>query len=159
MNLFASDPCPALSAQALDDKRVVKMALETAQLLSTAVHHGMVFANAEVYQPAYVNHPVTVWVRSSPEAFIWTFQHFHWLLDEYRLRFNRQHACERILKALVTPAGILSERVTPAFCNCTPYPELPVHGAYRHTLRVKWNNDKRPPTWRIRGAPIWASTF
>lgn len=155
MNLFASDPCPCLSAQALDDKRVVKMALETAQLLSTAVHHGMVFASDEVYRPAYANHPVAIWVRSHPDALLWSYQHLHWLCVEYHFRFKRQHACERVLQALVMPPGSLYKRVTPDFCNCTPYPELPVHGAYRHTLRLKWANDKRPPTWRVRGAPLW----
>lgn len=153
MNLFASDPCPYLSAQALDDKRVVKMVLETAQLLSTAVHHGMVFASDEVYRPAYANHPVAIWVRAHPLNLGWTYWHLHALIEEYRLRFDRQHASERVLRALIVPDKVPCK--PPAFCNCTPYPELPVHGAYRHTLRLKWANDKRPPTWRVRGAPIW----
>jgi hypothetical protein len=37
MNIFVTSDCPKLSAQALDNKRVVKMVLETAQLLSTAI--------------------------------------------------------------------------------------------------------------------------
>ena len=37
MNIFALDPCPVKSAQYLDDKRVIKMILESAQLISTAI--------------------------------------------------------------------------------------------------------------------------
>jgi len=37
MNIFISDLSPIVSAQNLDNKRVVKMVLETAQLLSTAI--------------------------------------------------------------------------------------------------------------------------
>lgn len=38
MNIFATDISPVACAKALNDKRVVKMVLETAQMLSTAVH-------------------------------------------------------------------------------------------------------------------------
>lgn len=38
MNIFATDVSPVACAKALDDKRVVKMVLETAQMLSTAMH-------------------------------------------------------------------------------------------------------------------------
>lgn len=38
MNIFATDPCPIKSAQFLDDKRVIKMILESAQMLCTALH-------------------------------------------------------------------------------------------------------------------------
>lgn len=37
MNIFVTSNYPKISAQALDNKRVVKMVLETAQLLSTAI--------------------------------------------------------------------------------------------------------------------------
>lgn len=153
MNLFASDPSPILSAQYLDDKRVVKMVLETAQLLSTAVHFGMIFADGEVYRPAYANHPVALWVREHPAHIGWTYMHLQALLSEYEERFRKRHASHVIAKRLMLPETF--ECVPPTFCNCTPYPELPVHGAYRHTLRVKWINDKRPPTWRVRGTPLW----
>lgn len=34
MNIFITDPAPTVSAIALDNRRLVKMVLETAQLLS-----------------------------------------------------------------------------------------------------------------------------
>lgn len=37
MNIFVVDEDPAICAEYLDDKRVVKMVLETAQMLSTAL--------------------------------------------------------------------------------------------------------------------------
>lgn len=153
MNLFAVDPLPGMSAIALDDRRLVKMVLETAQLLSTAVHQGAVFADGEVYRPTHVNHPVSKWVREDARNLGWTFLYFHALLNEYEMRFKRRHACNVIAQRLLLPEAFSSDPAT--FCNCTPYPELPVHGAYRLTLNVKWNNDTKAPTWRVRGEPAW----
>jgi hypothetical protein len=44
MNIFVTSLCPRISAQVLDNKRVVKMVLETAQLLSAAI-----FINSAIY--------------------------------------------------------------------------------------------------------------
>lgn len=38
MNIFVLDTCPVVAAQYLNDKHVVKMVLESAQILCT-VHH------------------------------------------------------------------------------------------------------------------------
>ena len=43
MNIFVTSLCPRISAQVLANKRVVKMVLETAQLLSAA------FINSAIY--------------------------------------------------------------------------------------------------------------
>ena len=39
MNIFVTDPCPRKSAQVLPDKHVVKMPLETCQMLSIVFSH------------------------------------------------------------------------------------------------------------------------
>ncbi len=39
MNIFVTDPSPILSAQCLPDKHVVKMPLETCQMLSINFSH------------------------------------------------------------------------------------------------------------------------
>lgn len=153
MNLFATDPCPARSALALDDRRLVKMVLETAQLLSTAAHEGALLHVGDLYKPTHLNHPVSKWVRADARNIDWTYRHFVSLLDEYEERFSRPHASGVIARRLILP-NVLAD-APEAFCNCTPYPELPVHGAYRQTLRAKWNSDVRPPTWRHRGQPPW----
>ena len=65
MNIFYLSECPVESAQAQCDKHVVKMILESAQMLCTA-HHACP-SDAErpekFYKQAHVNHPSTIWVR------------------------------------------------------------------------------------------------
>jgi len=65
MNLFVPSPEIRPSVEALDDKRVVKMVLETAQLLSTAIRILDPETTLPIYKMTHKNHPVSVWVRSS----------------------------------------------------------------------------------------------
>jgi len=74
MNIFASHPSPLHSALVLDDKRVVKMVLESAQMLSTAISQRGCCAP---YRENHVNHPCSVWVRSTQGNYFWLLQHWH----------------------------------------------------------------------------------
>ena len=68
MNIFYFYDCPEKSAQAQPDKMLVKMPLETAQMLCTAhrVLDGDEYADKEgLYKTAYKNHPCTIWARES----------------------------------------------------------------------------------------------
>ena len=64
MNIFVTSNCPKLSAQALDNKRVVKMVLETAQLLSTAIFINSTITYDNLYKPTHVKHPCTIWTTA-----------------------------------------------------------------------------------------------
>ena len=103
MNIFYLDPDPVEAARMQCDKHVVKMVLETAQLLSTAhrVLDGDDVAESKgLYKATHKNHPSAVWVRSSCAAYAWTRQHFEALLLEYKLRYGRVHACDRLCREL-----------------------------------------------------------
>ena len=64
MNIFVTDEDPVKSAQTLCDKHVVKMVLESAQMLSTAWRQWDPEASEErgLYKAAHPNHPCTKWV-------------------------------------------------------------------------------------------------
>ncbi|MCW8965099.1 MAG: pyrimidine dimer DNA glycosylase/endonuclease V [Candidatus Pacearchaeota archaeon] len=82
------------------DKHLVKQILETAQLLSTA-HHILESRFAKkVYKPTHINHPCSVWVRSSSDNYEWTYKFFCKLCEEYIFRYDRVHACEKLKKFL-----------------------------------------------------------
>lgn len=96
MNIFLSDPCPRACAVALDDKRVVKMALETAQLLSTACDYHL---NVKLgYRSTHGNHPCSIWARSGNQNYAWLVEHGIWLCDEYDYRFGRRHNSLQIIE-------------------------------------------------------------
>jgi hypothetical protein len=61
MNIFVTSTCPKISAQALDNKRVVKMVLETAQLLSTPIFiNNSDIKYDNIYKPTHVKHLCTI---------------------------------------------------------------------------------------------------
>ena len=65
MNIFVTSNCPKLSAQALDNKRVVKMVLENAQLLSTAIFINSDIIYNRLYKPTHLKHLCTIWAAES----------------------------------------------------------------------------------------------
>ena len=62
MNIFFLDKDPQFAAQSLCDKHVPKMLLESAQMLSTALHSHTMGISTGIYKEAYPNHPMTKWV-------------------------------------------------------------------------------------------------
>ena len=100
MNIFYLDRDPVIAAQMMCDKHVVKMILESAQMLSTAhrVLDGDEYANKMgLYKMAHKNHPSTIWVRSSERIIEWLWEHYVALMDEYTYRYGKTHATERML--------------------------------------------------------------
>ena len=120
MNLFYLDEDLDKCAEYHVDKHIVKMPLEAAQLLCTAIwidaKLGFVpraldkdereVLNSEKakikhlpldqrpltpYLPMMYNHPCTIWVRSSLDNFEWTHCYANALNDEYHYRYGKQH--------------------------------------------------------------------
>jgi hypothetical protein len=74
MNIFYLDKDPVIAAQLMCNKHVVKMIVESAQMLSTThrVCDGDDYANEMgLYKLAHKNHPSTKWVRSNPFHYLW----------------------------------------------------------------------------------------
>jgi hypothetical protein len=93
MNIFYLDKSPIVSAKAMTNKHVVKMILETAQLMSTAHHvldgDNLIVNRNRIYKKTHVNHPSAIWVRESIGNYLWTRDHLYALLQEYAIRFNK----------------------------------------------------------------------
>jgi len=89
MNIFYLDENPNKAAKAQYNKHVVKMILESAQMLCTAHHH---YGNDSVpYKKAHYNHPSTMWVRQNSKHYRWLFHHMLALGDEYTKRYGKKH--------------------------------------------------------------------
>jgi len=90
MNIFYLDKDPVKAAQAQYNKHVVKMILESAQMLCTA-HH--VYGNPDdvPYKQAHLNHPSTIWVRENSLHYDWLYEHMIALGNEYTKRYSKQH--------------------------------------------------------------------
>ena len=102
MNIFylSRDPCEAARLQC--DRHVVKMILETAQLLSTA--HNELDGGQIAYKSTHKNHPSAVWVRQSRHNYRWLRRHLKALGDEYTRRYGKVHATiQKHSEALLWP--------------------------------------------------------
>ena len=114
MNIFFIDENPMQAAQWMVDKHVVKMILESAQLLSTAhrildgqeytdktktgrnVKRWRLYDQREpvLYQATHINHPSAVWCRQSVSNYNWLADHMFALLSEYTYRYEKKHKIE-----------------------------------------------------------------
>ena len=91
MNIFYLDKDPRKAAELQYNKHVVKMILETAQMLCTA-HHCVNGEDADVpYKSTHKNHPSTVWARRSANNYEWLYHHFIGLCEEYTKRYGKIH--------------------------------------------------------------------
>jgi len=112
MNIFYLDSDPIKAAQIQYNKHVVKMVLESAQMLCTAHHH---YAELLDYKPDYIpykkahyNHPSTIWCRQNVKQYYWLYNHMIALGEEYTKRYGKEHLtitkCKDILE--YPPFGI-----------------------------------------------------
>lgn len=156
MNIFVLDLDPRQAAADQCDKHVVKMILETAQILST-VHHG--YGSTAPYKATHRHHPSTRWAAASKANYDWLHAHLRALLAEYTDRYGKQHAVETkgVVHALLAPPpGIPDVGLTP-FAQAMPdeyrRPDDPV-AAYRAYYQgakadfARWKTGKVPGWFR-----------
>lgn len=156
MNIFVTNQDPQQCAFALDDKRVVKMVLESAQMLCTALDMRG-FGFPDMYRPTHMGHPCTVWTAETRKNFEWLGLHAFCLSEEYSCRYGKVHASHSTIEhCLALKEGIPEGPLTP-FANCTDYKDEEVIKAYRKQMLDKWMSDVRSPTWSHRAPPFWAT--
>ena len=90
MNIFYLDEDPEVAAVVQYNKHVVKMILESAQMLCTA-HHELLYDPDVPYKPAHVNHPSTIWCRQNTRHYFWLYEHMLALGHEYTNRYGKIH--------------------------------------------------------------------
>ena len=94
MNIFYVNHDPSRCAQSHGDKHVLKMI--SAELRPELCRYR-----------THQNHPCAKWVREARLHYLWAWELLRWLLLEYKNRYDREHATERLLMPLwPVPAGI-----------------------------------------------------
>jgi hypothetical protein len=94
MNIFVLDYDPQIAATYHNDRHVVKMIVETAQMLCTA---HWCCGNEAPYKKSYENHPCNKWVRESKNNYIWLTKLGFYLCKEYTRRYDRVHKTEEVI--------------------------------------------------------------
>ena len=106
MNIFVTDSCPVQSARNLPDKHIVKMPLETCQMLSI-IYSDWYYGVGKLYKQdgtpyrtahgAFRNHPCTQWAAANQYNLAWLIMHGIALCDEYTSRYDKIHTCEAVI--------------------------------------------------------------
>lgn len=106
MNIFAIDAHPMVAARQLPDKHVVKMPLESCQMVSIIyskwyLNWGEVYkADGTPYETkkgAFRNHPCTQWAAKNNYNLAWLISHGLHLCTEYTKRYGKIHSCNKTL--------------------------------------------------------------
>ncbi len=106
MNIFAIEKSPnsdkidwVKSAKSQDNYRVVKMILESCQILSTVLNEQGIKAPYRSFNP---KHPSCLWAAESASNFANLITHCEAMIEEYEERFGKQHKCKDVLKQIVS---------------------------------------------------------
>ena len=107
MNIFVTDSCPIQSARNLPDKHIVKMPLETCQMLAI-IYSDWYYGVGKLYKQdgtpyrtahgAFRKHPCTQWAAASPYNLAWLIRHGYALCHEYQARYNKVHTCFDVIR-------------------------------------------------------------
>jgi hypothetical protein len=154
VNIFAVDEDPQAAARSLSDRHVVKMTLETAQILCTVAHEHALIAP---YRATHARHPCVVWAGECRGNWAWLVRHGLALAAEYTRRYHREHkSLAVILWACRAPvAERLPRGRRRPFVQAMPerFRGPDAVAAYRRYYRsdkagfATWRKPARPPRW------------
>ena len=169
MNIFVTDPSPYSSAQCLPDKHVVKMPLETCQMLSIVCSdkwgHGygqLHRINGEPYKTdkgAFRNHPCTIWANKTLTNTWWLVSHGIALCQEYTHRYGKVHSCQSAIEEAASIIPLRKPTVPKSFTRAMPDEykhdtSIDTFTAYKNYIRSKpWvasnylRDPSRKPDW------------
>ena len=118
MNIFVTHPSPIQSARNLPDKHIVKMPLETCQMLAI-IYSDWYYGVGKLYKKdgtpyatargAFRNHPCTQWAAKNPYNLAWLIRHGYALCHEYNLRYGKVHTCLDVIEQ--------AERIYHSWCK------------------------------------------
>jgi hypothetical protein len=150
MNIFILNEDAVMAAKDQCDKHVVKMPLESAQMLCTiAITHG----HTAPYRMTHRHHPCTVWAGSSRQSFDWLVTHGLALCAEYKTRYGKEHKSKVVIDTVAALPLRLPTVPMPSFAQAMPeqYRQPNAVAAYRAFYR---GEKARFATWKGT-PPIW----
>ena len=106
MNIFVTNQCPIQSARNLPDKHIVKMPLETCQMLAI-IYSDWYYGVGKLYKKdgtpyrtahgAFRKHPCTIWAAANQYNLAWLITHGLALCEEYTERYGKVPTCYDVL--------------------------------------------------------------
>jgi hypothetical protein len=153
MNIFFLDFDTKKCAEYHCDKHVVKMILETAQLLCST--HWVIGSEAP-YKLSHKNHPCSIWVRESLSNYLYLCDLGLELCKEYTYRYGKRHKSQDVIEWCLTNKPNISdtEFTEPPKAMPDEYKVNNVIESYRnYYIGAKKDFAK----WKNRNIPEWFS--
>lgn len=159
MNIFILHKDPIRAAKMQCDKHVVKMVLETAQMLCTVYPEGL-----PPYKRNHYNHPCTIWTRTSKNNFLWLCEHGIALSKEYTYRYKKIHKCQEVIEwcrqnidKIEFPEKNLTKfplAMPDCYKKDDPVESYRLYYIHEKSGFAKWNKNRAAPMWYKKGANI-----
>lgn len=93
MNIFPLERMPERAARFQIDAHVIKMPVESLQMLCTAARTAGVEPEKIPYKSTHINHPCVQWVLADKSHAAWLHSHYLHLGAEFKVRFGHVHGC------------------------------------------------------------------
>jgi hypothetical protein len=154
MNIFVLDWDVKKCAMYHNDKHVVKMILETAQLLC-GVHHMTESPTENVpYKLSHKNHPCSIWARESMDNYLWLCELGMELCAEYTFRYGKRHKSQQVIEWCINNRPNIPEEgfTVPAKAMPDQYKVEDVVQSYRNYYL---GEKKSFCNWKNRNTPSW----
>jgi hypothetical protein len=180
MNIFVLDKEPKTAAVMHCDKHVVKMIVESGQMLSTA--HRILDGKETIrpsksgkrmvkyweldnerdenllYKAVHMKHPCTLWTMESSKNYHWHWQLFNYLCDEYIHRYGKVHKTDELLRGRLLfppkniPLGEITEFRQAMFEYCKDPDPIKAYRTYYHEkpFKMVWTNRSKPSWYKSK---------
>lgn len=165
MNIFFVDRNPMNAAFDLPDKLLVKMPLESAQVLCTVLSQK---GFKTPYKPTHQKHPCVIWAGKRFAHFNWLASHGQALCAAYTAVYGKTHKCQEVIQECLRIAltqvafppmfsypdleDLQARFEDPPFCMPEKYRTNNIVESYRAYMiaekayYAKWKN-RTPPEW------------
>jgi hypothetical protein len=154
MNIFLLDWDVKKCAEYHCDKHVVKMILETAQLLC-GVHHMTEQVTEQVpYKLSHKNHPCAIWARESLTNYLYLCELGLELCKEYTYRYEKRHKSQDVIEWCITNKSQISDKgfTKPALAMPDEYKVSDAVESYRNYYK---GEKHQIFAWKKRDIPLW----
>lgn len=156
MNIFVLDYDLRKCAEYHVDKHVVKMIVESAQMLCS-VHH-MINTKDVPYKLTHKNHPCSKWARKSLSNYRWLCLLAQELCKEYSYRYEKTHKTEQVINWCMCHLPNIPDIGLTPFAQAVPekYKNTCAIAAYRSFYI---NEKKHLLKWTRREVPKWITSI
>ena len=151
MNIFILDYNPKKCAEYHANSHVVKMVLETSQILC-GVH--WVQGGEAPYKLSHRNHPCSIWARESLSNYLYLCELGLELCKEYTYRYGKRHKSQDVIEwCLINKPNIADKEFTePARAMPDEYKSNCVVESYRSYYM---GEKSKIAVWKNRETPEW----